>query len=148
MQGLIRSQLQCPILQVALIEAATSWAREQFTLYSIETSKLNLLFPIHGQRTKRETSFKANQSYLPYSVIAPGFPEPTNVIGRKLSTLSLRIKGAQNITPKYKITLRKNKTADYKLCDGNTEDKNRHNIYLIKCTRRVYILYSTCTIFK
>ena len=146
MQGLIRSQLQCPILQVALLEAATSSIREQFTLYSLETSKLNLLFRIHGQRSKREASFKANQSYL--SVIAPGFPEPTNVTGRKLSTLSLRIKGAQNITPKYKITLRKNKTADYKLFDVNTEDKNRHNIDLITCTRRVYILYSIGTKFK
>ena len=40
-----------------LIETAKSLAKEQYAIYS--------MFGIHKERPKQETSFKANQPYLP-----------------------------------------------------------------------------------
>ena len=61
---------------------------------------------------------------MPYSVVAQGFPKPTDVIKRKLSNLPLRIKGAWNITPKhtYKTKQLKKQT-----------NKFNHRLYTVQC---------------
>ena len=73
---------------------------------------------------------------------------------RKLSALSLRIKGAHNIISKHTHihthththTQNKSKnkqanlTTDYALCGVNTEDTIRHNIALMTSASRVYII--------
>ena len=109
---------QNPILQVVLIETAISLAKERYTIYSTETNMQ------HRQCLKQGTSFKGNQSYLSYSVIAIGFPKPNNVIVRKLNTLSLRIKGAQNISPSLAYKTKQNK---------KQTNKFNHRLHTVRC---------------
>ena len=63
-QGWIRNQSQHPVLQVVLIEIATSLTKQQYPTFSTRTPKWNSLFGIQRERPKQETSFKGNQSDL------------------------------------------------------------------------------------
>ena len=85
----------------AFIETAKSLAKVQYTLYNTGIPKRNSLFGTNRQHPKQEILFKAYQSFLPQSIIAHGLNNFYNVIVRKLITLSLRIKEAQNIITKY-----------------------------------------------
>ena len=75
----LRIQSQYLILQVVLIETAISLVKRQYTIHSTGVVKWISLFRIHRQRRQKKASFKANQSYLTYSVTAYGFPKLANV---------------------------------------------------------------------